>query len=130
MLKSCRYCGRVHDPHTVCPKKPVIKYSSNRHRSEAGDLRHTNTWNKKSIEIRQRDKYLCRVCLSQGVLTTHDLSVHHIDSIKERPDLWLDNDNLITVCRVHHEEAESGLIDKETLRMMAATEAKLYPGGL
>ena len=129
MLKSCPYCGRIHDPHTVCPKKPVYDYPSNRHRSKAGDLRHRNIWKEKSLEIRRRDKGLCRVCLSRGILTTRNLSVHHIIPINEQSDLWLDNDNLITVCNKCHDEAEAGLIDREALRMMAATEAKLYPGG-
>jgi len=130
MLKSCPYCGRIHDPHTICPKKPVYDYPKNRHRSEAGDLRHSHTWNMKSLEIRRRDKYLCRVCLSQGILNTKDLSVHHIIPINEQTDLWLDNNNLITLCRSHHDDADSGQIDRDTLRMLAGTEAKLYPGGV
>ena len=129
MLKSCPYCGRVHDPHTVCPNKPVYNYPSNRHRSEAGDLRHRNAWKEKSLEIRRRDKFLCRVCLSHGILTTRDLSVHHIIPINEQTNLWLDNDNLITLCRQHHDEAEDGLIDRDVLRMLATTEAKLIPPG-
>jgi len=129
MLKSCPYCGRIHDPHTVCPKKPVYDYPSNRHHSAAGDLRHKNVWKEKSLEIRRRDKFLCRVCLSHGLLNTKDLSVHHIIPINEQMDRWLDNDNLITLCRQCHDDAESGLIDRDTLRMLATTEAKLSPRG-
>jgi 5-methylcytosine-specific restriction endonuclease McrA len=129
MLKSCPYCGRIHDPHTVCSKKPIYNYPSNRHTSEAGDLRHTNAWKQKSLEVRRRDKFLCRVCLSNGELNTKDLSVHHIIPINEQPELCFDNDNLITLCRQHHDEAEDGLIDRDTLRNLAATDAKMYPAG-
>lgn len=128
MLKSCKYCGGIHDVKTICPKKPITKNRTNRHNSIAGDLRKKSLWKNKSIEIRQRDKYLCRYCLSKGIITTHDLSVHHIIPIKENADYWLDNDYLITLCDKCHDEADKGLIDREKLIEIAHAEVKLSPG--
>lgn len=131
MLRSCKYCGGIHDPHTICPKKPIYNYGAktNRHRSKAGDIRKRNIWKLKSIEIRQRDKYLCRYCLTQGKLTAHDLSVHHIVPINEDDALSFENSNLITLCNKCHDLAEHGLIDRELLKDLAITEAQLYPPG-
>lgn len=50
---------------------------------------------------------------------TENLSVHHINPIAEDWDSRLDNDNLITLCRKHHEQAEASLISKKELRKIA-----------
>lgn len=125
MKKSCPYCGGIHDPRYACPKKPQPTYGQ--HRSEAGDLRRTNAWKNKSIEIRKRDRNLCRVCLDHGSINTKHLSVHHIIPINEDKGLYLDNDNLITLCDKCHEEAERGKIDRDYLIELATTEVKLSP---
>ena len=128
MFKSCKYCGGIHDVKMICPKKPTKQYPSNRHASVAGDLRKKSLWKNKSIEIRQRDRYLCRYCLSKGIITADGLSVHHIIPINENSDYWLDNDYLITLCDKCHEEADRGLIDREKLIEIAHQDVKLSPG--
>ena len=103
MLRACKWCGRVHDGE--CPSRPKrVKYNS----SEAERIRNTSRWRRKREQIRQRDKYLCRWCLTQGRLTYTDLEVHHIVPINVDPDLALDDDNLITLCSRCHELAERG----------------------
>ena len=47
------------------------------------------------------------------VYNTDTLEVHHIIPIEEDDDRKLDDDNLITVCRVHHEQCENGRISRE-----------------
>lgn len=125
MMKSCPYCGGIHEVGVVCKKKPARK--PGKHKSKAGDLRHRAIWTRKSIEIRERDLFCCRYCLEHGTVTTRDLSVHHIIPINEDESVWLENDNLITLCYEHHEEAEKGLIDRETLSRLATAEAKVSP---
>jgi 5-methylcytosine-specific restriction endonuclease McrA len=49
-------------------------------------------WQAKSIEIRARDNNQCCICNN-----TEYLNVHHIIP-KQNKDLWLDNNNLITLC--------------------------------
>ena len=75
------------------------------------------------MSIRKRDKYLCKICLSWKYDTnykyTHkELEVHHIVPIEEDYSLRLDSNNLITLCRMHHEMAEKGKISREELRSM------------
>ena len=125
MMKSCPYCGSIHDAAYICPRKPVRV--PGKHRSIAGDLRHTNRWKEKSIDIRQRDLYLCRVCLDNDIANNKRLSVHHITPIKDDPERYLDEDNLITLCERHHEEAENGKIDEGYLRQLAVTTPKISP---
>lgn len=111
MLVSCKYCGGLHERGTVCPKKPV----DNKKGTKMDKFRWSKSWQKKRLEINERDKFLCQVCLQEGKYNYKDLSVHHIDSLLERWDKRLDNCNLITLCREHHEEAERGEIDKDYL---------------
>lgn len=63
--------------------------------------------------IKDRDHYLCQACLhnldGHGVrYTTDQLEVHHIEPLIDDYDRRLDDDNLITLCRAHHEQAEQG----------------------
>jgi len=41
--------------------------------------------------------------------------VHHVVPIEEDYDRRLDDDNLITLCAVHHDMAESGAIPREAI---------------
>ena len=50
-----------------------------------------------------------------NVYTYDNLQVHHIIPIAKDYNKKLDSDNLITLCRMHHEQAERGLITEEEL---------------
>ena len=111
MLKSCKYCGRIHDKMFDCGKKPVIKKKD----TKAVRFRNQRIWKRKAEEIKRRDKYLCQVCIrnlydTDRTLNYMDLSVHHIIPIEKDYEKRLDNDNLITLCRYHHELAERAVI--------------------
>lgn len=118
MLKTCSHCGVVDVSH-VCPyRKP--RYKDKDKNSKANKFRVTKTWINKSIEIRERDKYLCRVCINNlyNTINTYNynkLEVHHIIPIQEDYNKRLDNDNLITLCAYHHHMAEAGEISREEL---------------
>ncbi len=65
----------------------------------------------------------------------HDtLSVHHIVPVKEDYKKRLDNKNLLTVCRMHHEMCENGLISREEQMSIAmqqeAKRNRVPPGGV
>ena len=122
MLKSCPYCGRIHDSRYRCKQSRRKRISVD---TETADFRRTSKWKRKSLAIRERDNNLCRVCLSGEYLSnrplTYDgLSVHHIIPVKENPDLALEDSNLITLCGFHHELAESGYIPRAALAELAA----------
>ena len=51
-----------------------------------------------------------------------NLQVHHIFSIEEDYDKRLDNENLITLCPLHHKMAEQREISLETLLKLVPKE--------
>ena len=121
VLKSCKYCGRIHKAGYVCsmkPKKRAYDYSDR----EVWKFRHGEAWKVKAEQIKERDGWLCRCCLSKKVINYTKLEVHHIVPLAEDLSLRLDDDNLITLCRVCHEEAEKGNITREELRGMLPEE--------
>lgn len=113
-LKSCAWCGRIHPRDYNCGKRPARK--SVRYESEAG--RYTKAWEHKSKEIKERSKYLCAYCFAQGVYTYEDLETHHILKLRNRPDLLLEDTNLICLCRRHHKMADLGEIPADDLRAL------------
>lgn len=126
MKKVCSYCGRIHEKKYICQaKKMAIK---TRQEKPAGEKRHrfrsSGAWKKKAEQIKRRDNYLCQACIRQMSGTdlrynTHALSVHHITGLKDNYDKRLDDDNLITLCRMHHDMAEHGELTAEALRRAA-----------
>lgn len=117
MLKSCKYCMRIHDSKFDCGKKPQRKKQGN----NKDKFRWTAAWQNKRDEIKERDKYLCQACIRNlpGTInkyTYNNLSVHHAIPLEDDFEKRLDNDNLITLCDYpHHEMAESGEIPLYTI---------------
>lgn len=122
MKKACKYCGKIHEIKEICDKKPVKVFNYKKYKKDSREdkFRWTQAWQHKRDFIKARDKYLCQACLNnmQGTklrLNTERLSVHHIKSLKTDFDLRLDESNLITLCNMHHELAEKGIIPAEEL---------------
>lgn len=123
MMKSCPYCGRIHEAGCRCPSKAEARngYGRRTKDTEERRLRRTYAWTKKSISIRQRDNYLCRFCLEKKhKINNKMLEVHHIVPLKEDKNLWLEDRNLITLCKQCHEDAEAGSIKRDELIRLAA----------
>lgn len=136
MLRSCKYCGKIHDTKYDCGRRPVYKKNVG---GKSYFFRRSESWSKKSVEIRERDGYLCQICIRKlhGTIRQYNydtLSVHHIIPVNEEYDRRLDNENLLTVCRMHHEMCEKGLISrKEQLDIARQQEMKgkeCPPGGV
>lgn len=120
MLKSCKYCGKIHDSKFDCGKRPKYKKRG----GLADQFHRSNRWTETAKKIKQRDCYLCQACLhnldGQGARYTMDgLEVHHIEPVAEAWERRFDWDNLITLCRTHHELAEAGRISRESLAAVA-----------
>ena len=116
MLKTCKMCGVVQEGH-ICPHRKSRQKTGNR---QSDKFRKTKLWTNKSIEIRQRDKFLCQVCLRNlyntlSFLNYKTVEVHHITPIEEDYNRRLDNDNLISLCSYHHKMADKGDIPREEL---------------
>ena len=126
MLKSCSYCGRIHDSKYICKEKPIKKKTI----TEADKFRWTRIWQKKREEIKKRDLYLCQICIRELYNTvtkynTEELSVHHNTPINEDYNKRLDNNNLLTVCDYHHKMCERGEIArKEVQKIIDEQETK------
>ena len=126
MFKTCSVCGKIHDFNKVCTRNTKKK------KTEASKFRDTYKWIEKRKNIRIRDKNLCQVCITGKYNTAYrytyrDLEVHHIIPIEENYDKRLDENNLITLCRYHHEMAESGEIPREELQEIVAEKYKQSP---
>ena len=109
--KSCKYCGRVHDENYRCNKKPVKRKKID----ESVKFRNGPKWQKKRKEIKERDNYLCQVCIRKIYNTrrkynSEGLQVHHVMPINLSQDLKLDENNLITLCSMHHSMCDKGKI--------------------
>ena len=120
LLKSCSYCGGIHDRRVECAKKSAHKLARQKKETSASKFRSTRAWSLKSKEIRSRDLYLCQWCLKEGKYTFDLLEVHHIEPISKSWNTRLDNFNLITLCAYHHKLADNGELDKNELKRIAA----------
>lgn len=116
MLKSCKYCTRIHDSKFDCGKKPQRRKQCN----DKDRFRWTQAWQKKREEIKRRDNYLCQMCIrllydTHNRYTYNGLQVHHVIPLEEDFEKRLDNDSLITLCERHHEMAEKGDISRRKI---------------
>ena len=109
MMKSCSRCGRLHPLGYKCYANSKNYYQ---HDPEIKKFRNSTAWKKKTEEIKERDKYLCQICLKHNIFNYKDLSTHHIVPVAESEALRLDNHNLITVCESCHKKCERGEIPR------------------
>lgn len=123
MLRSCAYCGRIHDSKHDCGKRPV-KHSK---RTSAELGRYSYAFEVKSKQIKERSHYLCAYCLLKGKFNSECLETHHIVKLRERPDLLLEDSNLICLCYEHHKQADQGRIDSNLLQKLACEREKDTP---
>lgn len=117
MLKSCQYCGRIHEDKYNCGRKPKKKKKI----TYIDRFRSSRRWREKREQIRRRDKGLCQVCIRNLYETDRqynyeNLSVHHAIPLETDFEKRLDDDNLLTVCGTHHEMAEAGQIPYEVIK--------------
>lgn len=110
MKRYCSICNSIHSG-----KCSPRHYPERRRNSEADRFRNTRRWRSKAEHIRSRDCNCCRVCLEAGLIEYRELSVHHIIPLVQDFTRRLDDENLITLCRFHHEKAEKNLISKRKL---------------
>lgn len=130
MLKSCQYCQKIHDSRYDCERKPQ---KINR-RSEHDRFRYTSAWQKKRESIRERDRYLCQICIRRlydtvRIFNSENLSVHHADRLNDSYEQRLDDSNLLTLCERHHKMADNGTIPKELI-LSIIQEQQAHPPGV
>lgn len=60
MLRACKYCGRIHDSKYDCGMKPKYHGKVNDKKEK---FRWTKAWQSMREQIRERDNYLCQLCI-------------------------------------------------------------------
>ena len=100
-------------------------------KSHTDKFYHSSEWKKLRKEILDRDKFKCQFYLGRwndGVHFPDKIklipanTVHHIISIKERPDLCLDKDNLVSLSFEAHEiieDRERFLFKKKNKKLLS-----------
>lgn len=116
-LKSrCNKCRKLIDyGETFCSecKSKVTKERKNGLKDkEAEATLKTSRWRALSKRIKQRDK-CCLVCLNRGFIEYRGLQVHHLIKRTENLELAFEPSNLVTVCRICHEELEKLPLEKQ-----------------
>ena len=110
--KACPRCGRIHEYSFKCFRNITPRSYQD---TEENRLRSKSAWKKKRSEINEKSYYLCEVCKDRGDYTPKEVEVHHIKKLREDHDLLLENENLITLCKLHHREADRGYLEKSYL---------------
>lgn len=128
MLKSCKYCMKIHDIKHICAPKETAQreYFTNISAKQKSitTFRSSNQWTAKRIDILDRDINMCQVCARKLYDTTrqfnsYNMQIHHIVPLAENMAKRLDDSNLITLCIFHHTLAESGGIPRKLLLSVA-----------
>lgn len=116
MYKACSKCGRIHNTNYKC--KVDNKYKA-KYDYEESKLRNTYEWHMKAEQVKYDSNYLCSVCFDEGIYNYNELETHHIEKLKEKPNLLLEDTNLVCLCRRHHKLADNEMIDKNYLKELA-----------
>lgn len=76
-----------------------------RWRGSAASRGYDAAWQRVRGFALRRDNYLCQLCLAAGRVTPAQ-DVHHRRKVVRAPELRLDLENLVSVCRECHDRAE------------------------
>jgi len=63
--------------------------------SKKGDPRNTKAYRRARIKVLNRDGHACMYCGS-----SEDLTIDHVLSIKNHPELAMDMDNMVIACKI------------------------------
>lgn len=77
---------------------------------------NSTAWKAKRQEILNRDNHECVWCATEGKVTTDkskSLEIDHIKELNEYPELALENSNLRTLCKYHHNKRHNRFDGKE-----------------
>ncbi len=104
----CKHCMKIHDREYECDAKKKhrrMKQQARRNDSRYkvyNDCYNTTKWKKVREQVLKEANYMCEVCKEFGKFNYTDIQVHHVEKVKDNVDRMYDIDNLIVVCREHH----------------------------
>ncbi|WP_097025411.1 HNH endonuclease [Clostridium peptidivorans] len=120
IYRKCTQCGKKVLEGTLCQcevKNRKEKYKEYKHRrlqdnaeKERQKFYSSNIWLTLSENIKKHYFGLCVVCWFKGLIQENEYT-HHIETIKDRFDLRLEEANLIPLCDCCHKKVHR-LMDK------------------
>lgn len=112
-LVSCGKCGKIHPRNYRCTIPRIYQNTDERKK------RSSYVWTKKAKQIKKDALNLCEVCRDKGFFNYDNLEVHHIVKIKDNEDPFLEDNNLICLCVMHHKQADAGDLSIDYLKSLA-----------
>lgn len=113
MKKFCSTCNSLHDHDQNCT---VGKYDRYYRDDEAYKLRNSRKWWATRDHAKERDNHLCVACrLDDHYLNSRGLEVHHIQGVRDYPELVYEVSNCITLCQHHHRDVHDRKYDLRPL---------------
>lgn len=101
--KRCSECFKIIGTHEKCEcsKKKRNEYMKERYDDGKVDKKlNCNTWRLLRDKIIKKDGGFCQRCYAlRGEIITENLTVDHIKSRRDYPELVYDEENLITMCQ-------------------------------
>lgn len=64
---------------------------------------NTTAWKHLRRQVLEEQHHECQLCRAEGKMVPAD-TVHHVKEVKEHPELALDKNNLMCLCRECHEK--------------------------
>lgn len=87
---------------------------------------NSSMWKNKRKKILKTDEYCCRECKRYGK-HTEATTVHHINPLRDRPELRLTNWNLLSLCSKCHDKMHNRINDElTTLGLYWVDKVKIF----
>ncbi|HFJ9456971.1 TPA: HNH endonuclease [Bacillus cereus] len=95
--KICGGCGKRVDFNATCSCKK--RNATNKKSGETDKLMKSYRWKQLRKRIIERDGCICQRCLIKyNIIESSELTVHHVLSRRNHPELMFDENNLICLC--------------------------------
>lgn len=96
----CVRCGTLKiNNKCKCESIKSLEVKKEKPKQDCKNGLHSVRWRKKRAFIIKRDRGFCQRCLIKyNIINSSNLTVHHIKSRNDYPELMYEDDNLITLC--------------------------------
>ena len=110
MKTRCKQCKKTIDFGktycTSCYSKNLKNKKKDIKNKYIESTTKSTTWKSLRMSVLRRDSGCCVLCFKRGYIEYRNLQVHHIVKRVDAPELIYETSNLVTLCRVCHEEVE------------------------
>lgn len=114
MKVLCKHCLKIHCMELKCTQMQQHIRNRNANRRKQYNNKHkeysncynSTKWKKVREKALEQTNYMCAICLELGKYNYKDIQVHHLEKIKENKNKIFELDNLIPLCREHHNQVE------------------------